>query len=139
MTTSQIKRNKPIDDELRLILKRHPYIGLSILLGSLTKGTARSDSDLDLAVDAGRPLTQQEKECLIEKQAAAIGKPVDLIDLFIAGEPPLLGQIVTGGRKIKGSDEKSGALIYKHLIEQADFLPLRRRILEERRKAWIGR
>ena len=62
--------------------------------------------------------------------------PVDLVDLTQAGEP-LLGQILTTGVRLMGSDETHARFLTRHLIEQADFLPYRDRILAERRQAWI--
>ena len=63
---------------------------------------------------------------------------MDLIDLTRVGEP-LLGQILQHGQRLHGSDADFGAqLLYRHLVDAADFLPLRERILKERRDAWIG-
>ena len=64
-------------------------------------------------------------------------RAIDLIDLSVAGEP-LLGQIVRHGKRLMGSDEAYGKLISRHLMDQADFMPYRNRILAERRAAWIG-
>ena len=54
---------------IRQIVQKHPAIQLAILFGSLANGSARPDSDLDLAVSAGRPLEVQEKIELIEELA----------------------------------------------------------------------
>ena len=126
------------DTTICSVLERHPYIRLAILFGSFATGQLRSDSDLDLAVDAGRPMTVDEKMKLIEDLAIEIGRPVDLIDLHTVGEP-LLGQIVTRGRRLIGDDTRYAELIRKHLFEQADFMPYRSRILAERRQRWIGK
>ena len=67
-----------------------------------------------------------------------IGRPVDLIDLHTVGEP-LLGRIVTRGRRLMGDDTHYAHWIRKHLFEQADFMPYRSRILAERRQRWIGK
>ncbi len=127
-----------IDTTLRSILAGHPEIGLAILFGSLATGQARPDSDLDLAVDAGRPITADEKMKLIEDLALEFGRPVDLIDLSTVGEP-LRGQVVTRGRRLLGDDIRYAELIRKHLFEQADFMPYRSRILADRRRRWIGK
>jgi hypothetical protein len=50
-----------------------------------------------------------------------------------------LGQIVQHGKRVQGSTAEFGQLINRHLIEQADFMPLRNRVLAERRMAWIGK
>lgn len=125
------------DDRIRRVLRQHPQIVLAVLFGSLARNTAGFDSDLDLAVSADRTLNADEKMQLIMDLAESIGRPVDLVDLFTVGEP-LLGQIMTGGRRILGDDERYAVLLSRHLFNQADFMPYRNRILQERRQAWIG-
>ena len=49
-----------------------------------------------------------------------------------AGEP-LLGEVLKG-RRLLGSDTSYARLITRHLLDAADFLPYRERILSERRK-----
>ena len=70
---------------------------MAILFGSLASGRGTAESDLDLAMDAGRPLDLSLKMQLIAQLADRIGRPVDLIDLRSAGEP-LLGQILRYGK-----------------------------------------
>ena len=130
--------NVHIEEAIRKVLERHSYIRLAILFGSFATGHISSDSDLDVAVDAGRPITVDEKMKLIEDLAIEIGRPVDLIDLHTVGEP-LLGRIVTRGRRLMGDDTRYANWIRKHLFEQADFMPYRSRILAERRQRWIGK
>jgi len=127
-----------IETQLSQVLERHQAIRLALLFGSLAKGTARFDSDLDLAVGADHPLDVDDTIELISDLAKATGRPVDLIDLSMVGEP-LLGQIIAGGRRIVGSDTLYAELVLKHLYNQEDFVPYQRRILKERRDAWIGR
>ena len=67
---------------------------------------------------------------------AEFSRPVDIIDLHSAGEL-LLGQVFQGTRLL-GDDETYAKLLTRHLIYSADFLPLRERILAERRKEWTG-
>ncbi|WP_018865577.1 MULTISPECIES: nucleotidyltransferase family protein [unclassified Thioalkalivibrio] len=121
--------------DIRRTLEQHPELELAILFGSLARSGARFDSDLDLAVSAGSPLDTQARIELIDALAAATGRPVDLVDLTQAGEP-LLGEIMTRGIRVLGSDETHARYLTRHLIEQADFLPYRNRILAERRDAW---
>ena len=73
----------------------------------------------------------------IDALAAACGRPVDLIDLKAVGEP-LLGQILAHGQRLFGSDEDHAALVRRHVFDTEDFLPYARRMLRERRRAWIG-
>ncbi|EAT58100.1 MULTISPECIES: nucleotidyltransferase domain-containing protein [Chlorobium] len=127
-----------IDTQIKHVLERHNAISVALLFGSLAKGTAHHDSDLDLAVGADHTLSVDETMALIADLATVVGRPVDLIDLATAGEP-LLGQIISGGRRIVGSDTRYAELLLKHLYNEADFVPYQRRILKERREAWIGR
>lgn len=119
-------------------ISTQPDIVLAILFGSLAVGEGNRDSDLDLAVDAGRRLTAREKMALISELAETTGRPIDLVDINAVGEP-LLGQIIRHGKRILGSDTSYANLIRRHLFDQADFLPYRNRILSERRRAWIGK
>lgn len=125
-------------DSLRQVLRFFPDVRLAVLFGSLAQGGARADSDLDLAVDAGQALTAAQRLQLTQALAQKTGRPVDLIDLTDVGVP-LLGQIVRHGRRVIGSPADHGRLIHRSLIEQADFAPLRERVLHERRMAWIGK
>jgi predicted nucleotidyltransferase len=127
-----------LDQNLRDVLSALPGLQLALLFGSLAKGQARVDSDVDLAVQADHPLTAEERLSLMDAVAHAVQRPVDLIDLRTAGEPTR-GQVVRHGRRVWGSAKAHGDLIYRQLVDQEDFLPLQRRILEERRRAWIGR
>lgn len=119
------------------VLQRQPGIRQAVIFGSMASGRARADSDLDIAVDAGRPLDAPAKARLIEALAAATGRAVDLIDLRTAGEP-LLGQILKHGRRVVGSDADWAELLRRHLFDAEDFLPYVDRMLRERRQAWIG-
>lgn len=125
-------------ERLRELLGSVSSIRLAMLFGSLADGCANFNSDLDIAVLFDHPLCADEKIALIEHLAEAIKRPVDLIDLHTVGQP-LLGQIMSKGRRIMGSDECFAKLLLKHLYEEADFMPYQRRILKQRRQAWIGR
>jgi len=127
-----------IDEKLREVLTNFPQITLAIVFGSVASGQAHAQSDLDLAVIAAKPLQAAEKIQIIEALALATGRPVDLVDVHFAPQP-LLGQVLKHGRRILGSDTAYAQLLYRHLIAQADFVPLQNRILAERRMAWIGK
>ncbi len=127
-----------INRMLESVLVHFPQITLAILFGSMASGRQKIDSDLDIAVAAQHPLTHDEKLALLSALAERTGRAIDLIDLATITEP-LLGQVVRHGRRILGSDKLFGELISRHLFEQADFMPYRSRVLEERRAAWIGK
>jgi predicted nucleotidyltransferase len=124
-------------DAILAVLANHPAIELAILFGSLARGAARPDSDLDLAVKAAAPLTAEEKRVLMGELADHLARPVDLVDLANVGEP-LLGQILRHGRRLLGDDVGYARLLSQHVFAVADFLPYRDRLLAQRRRAWIG-
>ncbi len=130
----------PMTDDLtrvRDILARQSNIRQALVFGSTASGTARMESDLDIAVETGRPMSMAERIELIEALAAVSGRPIDLIDLRTVGEP-LLGQILSHGRRLIGNNTDYAALIRRHLFDAEDFLPYAERMVRERRQAWIG-
>jgi uncharacterized protein len=127
-----------LNSHIRQVLDRHGGMRMAILFGSLAGLRATPESDLDLAVLMGSRLSSETKMVLIGELSQAVGRPVDLVDLRVAGEP-LLGQILKHGVRLFGSDIDYAELIKRHLFEEADFMPYRRRILAERRQAWIGK
>ena len=127
-----------IGKEVGAVLARHPEICLAILFGSVATGRTSRDSDVDLAVARERTLAADEKMALMSELAEATGRAIDLIDLHSVGIL-LLGQIVKRGRRILGTDERYAELMKRYLFEEADFMPYYRRILSERRAAWIGK
>jgi predicted nucleotidyltransferase len=118
-------------------LKNHPEVKLAVLFGSLASGRGGPDSDVDVAVMGPLPLTAEQKYALMGDLAESSGRPVDLVDLQTAGEP-ILGQILRYGQRLIGDDETWAALLSRHLLDAADFMPYVDRALEERRRRWIG-
>lgn len=128
-----------IEQELASTLAAQPGIKLGILFGSLARGRARLESDLDLAVAADQPLESEAKMALITTLAQISGRAVDLIDLQAVGGPMLL-QALTTGKVIYCADRLLYAeLIKKMLFQQADMMPYYRRMLTERRQQWLAR
>lgn len=125
-------------EAIQAVLALHPEIRLAILFGSMATGRAGRESDVDLAVAADHLLSAEDKMALMADLAVATGRPVDLVDLGNVGEP-VLGQILKYGKRLVGSDERYARLITRHLFDEADFMPYYRRLLAERRQAWIGR
>lgn len=135
---SPAKQRPAIDAVLAGVFAQFPQITLAVLFGSMASGKQRGDSDVDIAVSATHALSVDEKIALTSMIAERTGRVVDLIDLRTATEP-LLGQVLRHGRMILGSETSYGDLINRHLLEQADFMPYRNRILAERRMTWIGK
>jgi predicted nucleotidyltransferase len=125
-----------LDDQLLHALSGFPEIRLALLFGSRASGRSRPESDVDLAVLAHSPLAATRRASIIEAVALATGCPVDLVDLYHAPEP-VLGEALKG-RRLLGVSDVHAQLVTRHVLNAADFLPLRERILSERRAAWIG-
>ncbi|GHU19253.1 hypothetical protein FACS189475_06130 [Betaproteobacteria bacterium] len=127
-----------ITQQISPVLLARPEIRLAILFGSAASGKERFESDVDLAIDIGSPISAEEKMVLIGELAERTGRTIDLIDLHTVGEP-LLGQIVVNGVRMVGDDTAYADLIKRHWFEEADFMPYVRRLLAERRHTWIGK
>lgn len=122
-------------DQLTALLLQFPQIKLALLFGSQASGNVRSDSDIDLGILAQEPLSADFKLQLMQTIGAKFGRPVDIVDLFHVPEP-ITGQVLQGIRLL-GDDTACGNLLYRHLLNVADFLPLHQRMLTERRNRWI--
>lgn len=127
-----------LDRRIEYVMARHPSVVLAILFGSIAQNRTHSYSDLDIAIATSTPLTAQTHIAIIEDLALAFGRPVDLIDLNRTHNP-LLHQILTKGRRVLCHDRTCYAeLLLRMVYEEADFMPYYRRILSDRRQAWIG-
>lgn len=123
-----------MDEQLVGILRRQPGIRLAILFGSRATGDAGPDSDIDLGLLMDTPLSSDFTLKLAGEIGQHSGCPVDIVDLY-EGPQPILGQVLRG-RKLLGDNRSHAELLKRHLFDSADFLPLRRRILEERQARW---
>jgi uncharacterized protein len=120
---------------LRKILAAIPGIRVAILFGSQAAGTAGPASDVDVAILLDAPMSAEQKQRIIEAVSSEMGCPVDVVDLYGAPEP-VLGEALKG-EKLLGDKAAYAQLMSRHVFNVADFLPLRQRLLDERRAAWI--
>lgn len=134
MQLQELSHTSHFDRKIESVMARHPSVLLVILFGSVAKDCARNDSDLDIAVATSTPLTAQTHIAIIEDLVLAFGRPVDLIDLDRTHNPLLQQK----GRKILCHDRTRYAeLLLRMVYEEADVMPYYRRILSDRRQAWI--
>jgi len=127
-----------IELQIAQVMARHASVSIAILFGSTATGHARPDSDLDVAIATVTPLTAEARIALIEDLALTFGRPVDLIDLDHT-HSPLLHRILTQGHMTLCNDRTRYAeLLLRMVYEEADVMPYYRRILSDRRHAWIG-
>lgn len=138
MQRQEPSNTSDLDQNIKYVMARHPSVVLAILFGSMATDQARNDSDLDIAVACSTPMTAQTHIAIVEDLAMALGRPVDLID-FDRIHNPLLQQILTKGRRVLCQDRTRYAeLLLRMVYEEADVMPYYRRILSDRRQAWIG-
>lgn len=124
-------------ERLRELLSKQSDIDLAIAFGSVAAGAAGRDSDVDVAVLASAPMSAARKQSLITAMAVATGRPVDLVDLRTAGVH-LTGVVLRTGKRIVCREPRIWAeLLARNLIDAADFLPYRERLMAERRETWI--
>lgn len=110
---------------------------LGIVFGSVARQRATARSDLDLAVLADRPLAAERRMALIGELARLTGHAVDLVDLATAGIPVARSALLTGRVLLQRDAATYPAQVSRILIDSADFLPYRNRLLRERREAWM--
>lgn len=124
-------------DKVASRLAAHPNIAFASVFGSVADGTARPDSDLDVGVLAKSPLEPEERRVLVDALAEITGRPVDLVDLREAGPVPLISAL-RGKRVVGRGSSANAALLSRAWTEAADFLPVRERLLKQRRRAWTS-
>ncbi len=100
-----LTENQNLPRAILAALDTQPGIQLAVLFGSLASGWEHRGSDVDLAIDVGHPLAVSERIALIDALAQRTGRPVDLVDLRVVGEP-LLGQIIRYGKRLLGSETR---------------------------------
>ncbi len=131
----------PSEHELNAVreaLRPFGFLRLALVFGSVARHEAGAQSDVDVAVLAQRRLTPQEHIQLVEALALRTGRPVDLVDLAIAGQP-LMGEIMRDGVRVLGEATTHAEVATRCVLDAADFLPYVQRLQAERRRAWIGR
>lgn len=86
-----------------------PGLVAAYRFGSTTDGTARAESDVDVAVLATRALPPLERFELQEQLAAALGRDVDLVDLGAASTVMAMQVVVNGDVLYSADDALRGA------------------------------
>ena len=134
---SQSNDDSSLAQQLTALLSRYPLIKLAILFGSQADLTRKKHfgSDIDLAIMTTEPINSHFKMELIQAISTELDRPVDIIVVNDAPEP-ILGEVLKGQRLL-GDHNTYAQLLTRHLLNVADFLPLRQRILKERRDRWM--
>ncbi|CAE6491185.1 MAG TPA: nucleotidyltransferase domain-containing protein [Nitrosomonas nitrosa] len=134
---TSIQPQSQLARRLAELLSHYPNIKLAILFGSQANPERQKHfgSDIDLAIMTDTPISDRFRMELMEAISTEFGCPVDVVDVNDAPEP-ILGEVFKGQRLL-GDDTAYAQLLTRHLLNTADFVPLRERILKERRDRWI--
>ena len=117
--------------------QKNPDTLVALLFGSVAKGKARPESDVDIAISKGRPLDMEERKATIIALADITGRPVDLIDLEDA-RGLILKKSLTEGIPLIPSDPATLERLLKRMVyDEEDFTPLINRLKKERITAFI--
>lgn len=135
--TSPDPNDNVLFDQLTGLLSAQRDIVFATVFGSVAEGTARRDSDLDVALLADGPLASDRRRQLVSELADVAGRPVDLVDLYDAG-PVVLLSALRGRRLVGRGSAANAALLSRAWTDVADFLPVRQQILDQRRVAWTN-
>jgi predicted nucleotidyltransferase len=111
-----------------------PSLTLVVVYGSAATGRMRDDSDVDLAVLGRTPLNVDARLSIASAIAGATGRKVDLLDLGRA-HGTILSEVLTSGVRLIVNDRAALEMLMRRLVyEEADYMPLYRRMLKERRE-----
>ncbi len=105
--------------------------------GSVAKNRARPESDLDVAVVGRGPLSSERLADIATKLGRVAGREVDIVDLAGAHGALLEGVLSEGTRLFVHDRGVYEGLMRRLVYEQADFMPLYRRLLRERRERFL--
>lgn len=114
---------------LELLRARVPGLVSVYLFGSHAAGLARADSDVDLAIFAGRPLPREQIVELSLDLATLLRRDVDLVDLG-AANTILQMQAIGEGRLVEARDAYAAALFELRVMRDYQDLKQRRAAIE---------
>jgi predicted nucleotidyltransferase len=119
--------------QLRLLLAKHPEVRVAMLFGSQARGTARDDSDIDLAVDA----PEAELLSIGADISAALDREVDVIALDDAVLTiPMMEHLIRDGIVVYERSRGQGALVRSRMLAT---LETDRPWFSKMNDAWIAR
>lgn len=119
-------RREELRTSIAAVLARHPSIAVAYVFGSVARGQAREDSDLDVGVVFERGAAHDEALLarLSTELAAATGvEPVDVIDLEAQGPIFAHGVLLDGFRVYVGSEARRVDFESETLARAFDFRP----------------
>lgn len=118
-------------------LNDQPEIQVCLVYGSHAGNSAGRTSDVDVAVAGRKPFDGHILLTIRGELTTLLGREVDLVDLrTLSGV--ILHQVLTKGRIVSVKNHDLYAqLIARLLFNEADMMPYYRRILRQRRGAFV--
>lgn len=107
---------------LKAFFDDEPEISLALLYGSFAHGTAKPDSDVDLAVHSESPLSAEQLMDLHTRLEALLHRDVDLLDLRQA-EGTILAQVIGHCIRIKNASQIFARYNLKAIYFHEEYLP----------------
>jgi len=111
-------------DAVRRVLAEEPRVAFAMVFGSRARGTARDDSDLDVAIGLGEPLDHHDVGELVSRLEEATGRTVDLV-LLDEAPPELAHRVFRDGVVVL--EREPSLLIQRRaraILDYLDFRPL---------------
>ena len=126
-------------DEQALVnlLQAEAPLKVAFLYGSFAKGTARKGSDIDLAVAGSEELDAHYIQALRSRISDRMNRDVDVVDLNRVNGV-ILRECMNGRELVCRDRALKERLMIKLVYDQEDFMPLRRRMMKERRERELG-
>jgi len=99
--------------EIQSALRSRSDIIVALLFGSLARGSARPDSDVDIAVVA----PGLDRLTLRAELSAKLGRDVDIVSLDSVASIPLLEEVLRDGIVVHEREAGDAALFRSHALE----------------------
>lgn len=130
--------NEDIQKKILSVLSMFPQVRIAIIYGSFANGTQKPMSDVDIGIAGLRKLEMDDLAHLQTQLSNATSKEIDLIDFNIASGTVFKEALTRGKIILNLDDELYARILSRMLFNEADYEPLRNRILEVQRKEVLG-
>ena len=136
MPNIMLRTRQEIMDAVVAVLSAHPEVACCYLFGSVADDTFTDASDVDVALALNEPMTPMAKLAFHEALSRGTERDVDVLDLQNA-HGTILRRALHGECLIGRDSSERAELIRRHIYDQEDMQPMRRRIMQQRRERFI--